>query len=80
MGIEPHATADAALGAYLAIRRMNLALCRTLTPEQRARLVTHPEYGRIDVEWMMTTSAGHERHHLPQLEQVRSSKLETGSK
>ena len=30
MGIEPHATADAALGAYLAIRRMNLALWVTL--------------------------------------------------
>ena len=80
MGIEPHATADASLGAYLAIRRMNLALCRTLTPEQRARLVTHPEYGRIDVEWMMTTSAGHERHHLPQFEQVGRSKFEVGSK
>jgi len=80
MGIEPHATAAAALAAYLAIRCMNLALCRTLTPEQRARPVTHPEYGRIDVEWMMTTLAGHERHHLPQFEQVGSSKFEVGSK
>ena len=80
MEIEPHATADTALAAYLAMRRMTLALCRTLTPEQRARPVTHPEYGRIDVEWMMTTSAGHERHHLPQLQQVGRSKFEVGSK
>ncbi len=80
MGIEPQATADTALAAYLAIRRMNLALCRTLTPGQRARPVTHPEYGPIDVEWVMVTFAGHERHHLPQFEQVRSSKFEVGSK
>jgi uncharacterized damage-inducible protein DinB len=80
MEIEPHATADTALAAYLAMRRMTLAFCRTLTPEQRARPVMHPEHGRIDVEWIMAMFAGHERHHLPQLEQVRSSKLEVGSK
>jgi len=70
MGIETEATAGAALAAYLAIRRMNLALCRTLTTEQRARPINHPEYGSVDVEWMMTTFAGHERHHLPQFEMI----------
>ena len=70
MAIEPDATADAALAAYLAMRRMTLALCRTLTREQRARPVTHPEHGRIDVEWIMVMFAGHERHHLPQFEAI----------
>jgi len=80
MRIEPETAADAALAAYLALRRVNLACCRTLTPAQRARPLAHPEYGRIDVEWVMTMFAGHERHHVPQLEQVRSSKCEVRSK
>jgi hypothetical protein len=70
MAIEPGATADAALAMYLAVRGMNLALCRTLTPEQRGRRLTHPEYGTIDVEWIMAMFAGHERHHLPQFESI----------
>ena len=49
---------------------MNLALCRSLTPEQRARTFTHPEHGPVTVEWVMTFFAGHERHHLPQLEAI----------
>jgi uncharacterized damage-inducible protein DinB len=70
MAIEPDATADAALAMYLAVRGMNLALCRTLTPAQRGRRLTHPEYGPIDVEWIMTMFAGHERHHLPQFDAI----------
>ena len=33
---ESGQTALAALDSYLALRRMNLALCRSLTPAQRA--------------------------------------------
>jgi hypothetical protein len=66
MRIEPTAAAGDALALYLALRRMNLALCRTLTPAQRATPLMHPEHGSIDVEWVMTMFAGHERHHLPQ--------------
>jgi len=47
-----------------------------VTRAQRARPLAHPDYGRIDVEWVMTMFAGHERHHLPQFEQVRSSRFE----
>ena len=70
MRVEPRVDGHAALAAYLGLRQMNLALCRSLTPEQRARTVTHPEHGSVTVEWVMTFFAGHERHHLPQLESI----------
>ena len=70
MRVEPGVNGHAALAAYLGLRQMNLALCRSLTGEQRARTCTHPEHGPVSVEWVMTFFAGHERHHLPQLEAI----------
>jgi len=70
MAVEAPVTALDALDAYLALRRMNLATCRSLTAMQRARAFTHPEFGRITVEWLIGWCAGHERHHLPQIEAV----------
>lgn len=72
MDVEAHADGLAALGAYLGLRQMNLALCRTLSPAQRARTFRHPEKGEVSVEWVMTFFAGHERHHLPQLDAIRT--------
>jgi hypothetical protein len=70
MNLEPDADGRAALDLYLALRRMNLALCRRLSPAQRAHRFMHPEKGEIDVTWVMTMFAGHERHHLPQLDAI----------
>jgi hypothetical protein len=70
MGQEAPLPALAALDTYLALRRMNLALCRSLTADQRARSFTHPEFGSIDVDWLMAWCAGHERNHAPQFEAV----------
>jgi uncharacterized damage-inducible protein DinB len=72
MRVEPRVDGHAALAAYLGLRQLNLALCRSLTPEQRSRTFTHPEHGPVTVEWLMTFFAGHERHHLPQLEAIAS--------
>ena len=41
-----------------------------LTPEQRKKTLTHPEFGVLDVDWLMVWAAGHERNHLPQIEAV----------
>jgi hypothetical protein len=71
--VEPEADGRGSLAAYLALRQMNLALCRSLTPAQRARTVRHPEVGDVDVAWVMTFFAGHERNHLPQLEAINAS-------
>jgi hypothetical protein len=65
MNNESSQSALAALETYVALRRMNLALCRSLTPAQRTKTFTHPEYGVLDVNWMMAWAAGHERNHLP---------------
>jgi uncharacterized damage-inducible protein DinB len=73
IGAEPKADGHSALVAYLGLRQMNLALCRSLTSEQRGRTFTHPEHGAVTVDWVMTFFAGHERHHLPQLEAIGRS-------
>ena len=68
--IESPVSALDALEAYVAMRKMNLQLCRGLSPQQRTRVLTHPEYGAIDVEWLIGWCAGHERNHLPQIETI----------
>jgi uncharacterized damage-inducible protein DinB len=73
MTAEEAGDGASALAAYLALRKMNLDLCRRLTPLQRLRTFRHPERGEIDVNWVMTMFAGHERHHLPQLEAIKTS-------
>jgi len=70
MNNESGQSALAGLDTYVALRRMNLALCRSLAPAQRAKMLTHPEFGVIDVNWLMAWAAGHERNHLPQIETV----------
>ena len=68
--IEDTIDGDTALAAYVALRRMNLAFFRSLSPAQRAHRFQHPERGEIDVNWILTALAGHERHHLPQFEAI----------
>ena len=70
MGVEAPVPALAALDAYVAMRRMNLALCRTLDATQRARTAKHPEFGDVSVEWIIAFFAGHERNHLAQIETI----------
>lgn len=70
MSQESPLPALAALDTYLSLRRMNLALCRSLTGAQRAKTLTHPEFGPITVDWLMAWCAGHERNHAPQFEAV----------
>jgi hypothetical protein len=73
MRTESPLPALAGLEAYLALRRMNLALCRSLSAEQRARTLTHPEFGLLNVDWLMAWCAGHELNHAPQFEAVAQS-------
>ena len=70
MALDAGADAWAALSAYLGLRRMTLSLVRSLTPEQRATTLTHPEFGLWNVAYIITALAGHERHHLLQFEQI----------
>ena len=70
MKVESSIDASAALAAYLGLRRVNLAFFRSLTAAQRAHWFHHPERGEIDVNWIITALAGHDRHHLPQFEAI----------
>lgn len=64
-------TADQALSLFTAAREWNLALLRSLTPEQLARTVTHPERGTMVLKTIVETAAGHDLNHLKQLEAAR---------
>jgi hypothetical protein len=70
-GADAHADGPTALDAYLALRRFNLALFKGLTPAQRKRTFTHPEYGPLTAMWVAAQLAGHDIHHLKQLQQIR---------
>lgn len=70
MNVDVDAAPAASLEAYLALRALNVALCRSLTPAQRSRTFVHPEAGTIDLHWLITYFAGHDRHHLPHFEAI----------
>jgi hypothetical protein len=69
--LDDHADGKTALAAYLALRALNLALFTGLTPAQRARTFTHPEYGALTADWVAAQLAGHDIHHLKQFQQIR---------
>ena len=73
MAVEAGADGPSALEAYVALRRMNLPLCRQLTPAQHTRTVRHPERGQIDVNWVIEMFSGHERHRLPHIGAIESN-------
>jgi len=68
MAIDNQASARTALEAYVSLRQFNLAMWRSLTPEQLDRPFHHPEYGDLTVEWIMAQMAGHDIHHLKQFQ------------
>lgn len=57
-----------AVKTYRATRAWNLAFIRSLTEEQKTRVVTHPERGTMTVWTIVETMAGHDLHHLAALE------------
>ncbi len=59
-----------ALTTYRAVRAWNLAFIRSLTDQQKAQVVTHPERGTMTVWTIVETMAGHDRHHLAGLEKL----------
>jgi hypothetical protein len=67
---------DAALGgreaveAFAAIAVMNRTAFGALTPAARATTLSHPEYGALTVDWIIHQMAGHQIHHLQQLETI----------
>ena len=57
-----------AAAAFEAVRAMNIALIGGLSAEVRARRITHPERGPIDINDLIVTMTGHPVHHLAQIQ------------
>ena len=59
-----------ALDVYTALRGMNVAMFRKLPETGLDREFRHPEYGVLTVRWVAAQMAGHDLHHLKQIEAV----------
>jgi hypothetical protein len=59
-----------AANAFLVLARMNAALYKQLPAADRNLPFSHPEYGTLTVDWVIHQSAGHQIHHLKQLERI----------
>jgi len=67
---ESHLAGPDAVAAFGATAHMNVVLFDSLSPEDRQTPLMHPEFGSVTVNWLIDTIAGHELHHLVQLEQI----------
>ena len=70
MARESATSGHDALDAFLGVAAMNIALFASLSDGDRATALSHPEYGSLTVDWIIHQMAGHQIHHLKQLEQI----------
>jgi hypothetical protein len=59
---------------YSALREANLALLKTLTPEQWKHHGIHNERGAETVETIVSMFAGHDLNHFQQIESILGAK------
>ncbi len=71
MPLDEGADARTALEAYVALRTLNVLMFRNLSAARRTRPFLHPEYGELTAEWVAAQMAGHDIHHLKQLQAIR---------
>jgi len=72
MDVEgPRANGPTAWNAFRALRTLHIALAASLTSDQRHKTVEHATRGRLDVNDLLITLAGHPIHHLKQLQLLR---------
>ena len=70
MAKEQQLPGKEALDALLALMTMNRTFFDGLSPADLATTLSHPEYGTLTVDWILHQLAGHQIHHLAQLEQI----------
>jgi hypothetical protein len=70
IALETPTDPQTALASYVALRRLNLILYERIPAERRARPFPHPELGEISIDWILQTLAGHDLHHLRQLQAI----------
>jgi DinB superfamily len=59
---------------FRAVREANLALLKSLTPEQWKHYGMHTERGQETIEHIASMFAGHDINHLQQIERILSGK------
>jgi len=62
------------LAQYRALREVNLALLKALSPEQWKHHGMHNERGQETIETMVRMYAGHDINHMQQIERIRAAK------
>jgi hypothetical protein len=72
LGRESRLEAREAVDAFCAVAAMNARLFGSLTAAERAIGFSHPEYGSLTIDWLIHQLAGHQIHHLRQLETIDS--------
>jgi DinB superfamily len=72
MAHESATSGHDALDAFLGIAAMNISLFASLSQADRAVSLSHPDYGSLTVDWIIHQTAGHQLHHLKQLEAIET--------
>ena len=65
--------ASEALFVFVALRRWNVRLIRSLSPAALAKRVNHPERGDMTFQTIVETMAGHDINHLKQLDAIAAA-------
>jgi hypothetical protein len=65
--------AHEALDGFAILRRSNLHLLESLSPEQWKRAALHPERGEETIEHMARLYAGHDLVHLRQIDRIKEA-------
>lgn len=62
------------LEQYRALREANVALLKSLTPDDWKKSAVHPERGEQTVRTIVEMTAGHDLNHFAQIERILSAK------
>ncbi len=68
------APVDVSLALLDALHDRWVRLLQTLTPEQFARAVQHPQWGAMTLDWLLQMYAWHGRHHTAHVTTLRSQR------
>ena len=69
-----HAAPEVSLRLLEPLHERWVRLLKTVTPEQFARPVRHPEAGLKNVDWLVFLYAWHGRHHTAHITELRKKK------
>jgi hypothetical protein len=67
----PTFSGQQALEVFTLLRGWNMALLKTLQPQDLERRAHHPQRGQLTLRTLLETIAGHDIHHLQQLIKIR---------